>query len=435
MKDIPRIDIVRVWIGRPFKDGHFNGTAFFIDGHTLVTAKHVVTDRDGKVYDNIFISNTQDGGIVPINDITPCERDLALLKIKKLYEVSSVAFTNDMEEGDDVHLIGYYDNNSSYKTYKNRVSGYQSLEHTYELQNHLTNGLSGCPVFYNGKICGVAKAINEHKNLTYIIPISELCVELREFTTKTPEKKIKKKERTFLEKMASIATVIGSIVALSSLLLPRIEALFNEEEINPLSYVCYNEKNYTATTITYHGCERMSISCKDANRKHFGHYGNEEQSHEALLRCVNSRPKRIDILDEIIKKKDKEKFLYVCFTKKEDNKTELAYEGCKRRSTDCKSSKEEHFGKYADSMEADRALGKCKTPIIYPSIKKETNELLYVCYDKKMQDKKNITYEGCKRMNKYCTHSDSKFFGKYDDVEKAHSALLRCKNSRPRYID
>ena len=54
MKDIPTIDIVRVWIGRPFKDGHFNGTAFFIDGHTLVTAKHVVTNRDGKVYRQHF---------------------------------------------------------------------------------------------------------------------------------------------------------------------------------------------------------------------------------------------------------------------------------------------------------------------------------------------------------------------------------------------
>ena len=82
MKDNQTIDIVRVWIGRPFKDGHFNGTAFFIDGHTLVTAKHVVTNRDGKVYENIFISNTQDGGIVPIDNVKPCERDLAILKVK-----------------------------------------------------------------------------------------------------------------------------------------------------------------------------------------------------------------------------------------------------------------------------------------------------------------------------------------------------------------
>ena len=48
MENIPAIDIVRVWIGKPFKDGDFNGTAFFIDGHTLVTAKHVVLNRDGE---------------------------------------------------------------------------------------------------------------------------------------------------------------------------------------------------------------------------------------------------------------------------------------------------------------------------------------------------------------------------------------------------
>ncbi len=432
MKNIPTIDIVRVWIGRPFKDGHFNGTAFFIDGHTLVTAKHVVTNRDGKVYENIFISNTQDGGIVPIDDITPCERDLAVLKIKKLYEVSNVSFTNSMKEGDDVYLIGYYDNNSSYKTYKNRVSGYQSLEHTYELQNHLTNGLSGCPVFYNGKICGVAKAINESKNLTYVIPISELCVELKEFISKTPKKKTEKKKRTFLEKMASVATIVGSIVAFSTLLLPEIKALLKKEDINELRYVCYDYKDQNVTNITYHGCERMNSSCKDAKRKHFGYYENEEQSYEALIRCVNSRPKKIDIEN---KKADKENFLYVCFTKKVENETGLVHEGCKRRSLDCQSSQEELFGKYADSTEADRALGTCKTPITYKSTEKEDGKFLYVCYDKKVQSEDTLVYQGCKRMNKYCTHSDSKFFGKYDDMEKAQAALLRCKNSKPRYID
>lgn len=432
MKDNQTIDIVRVWIGRPFSGGHFNGTAFFIDGHTLVTAKHVVTNRDGEVYKNIFISNTQDGGIVPIDNVKPCERDLAILKVKKLFKISKVSFTDSIEEGNDVNVIGYYDNNSSFKTYKNRVSGYQSSEHTYELQNYLTNGLSGSPVFLDRKICGIAKAINTSKNITYVIPISELCVELDKFITKGEEKKMKKKERTLLEKMASIATVIGGVVALSTVLLPEIKALFTEEESKELRYVCYDYKDQNVTNITYHGCERMNSNCKDAKRKHFGHYENEEQSYEALLRCVNSRPKKIDIEN---KKTDKENFLYVCFTKKVENEKGVSYEGCKRRSSDCQSSQEELFGKFADTTEANRALVTCKTPIIHQSTEKEDGKFLYVCYDKKVQGKETITYQGCKRMNKYCTHSDSKFFGKYDDMEKAQVALLRCKNSKPRYID
>jgi V8-like Glu-specific endopeptidase len=41
-------EVVRVWIGKPNNDGHFNGTAFFINKNTLVTAKHVVLDRDNQ---------------------------------------------------------------------------------------------------------------------------------------------------------------------------------------------------------------------------------------------------------------------------------------------------------------------------------------------------------------------------------------------------
>ena len=46
------MQIVRVWIGDPFDGGKFNGTAFFIDEDTLLTAKHVVKNY----LDNIFIN-------------------------------------------------------------------------------------------------------------------------------------------------------------------------------------------------------------------------------------------------------------------------------------------------------------------------------------------------------------------------------------------
>ena len=212
-------NIVRIWIGNPYENGNFNGTAFLINEHTLVTAKHVVTNRDNKVYENIFISNTPDGGITPITSVRLCDRDIAILKVKKSFNIEDILFDKNIQEGKEVNVIGFYDKDSSQKTYENRVSGYQSSEHTYELQNHLTKGLSGSPVFLDGKICGVAKAINTTKNITYIIPISELCMDVESFFVdkaieKSPKKKIS------LEQMGIIATIVGVVISAVAILLP-----------------------------------------------------------------------------------------------------------------------------------------------------------------------------------------------------------------------
>ena len=154
----------------------FNGTAFFIDGQTLVTAKHVVLDRNDKKYENIFLDNTPDGGKILISKMILCDMDLAILKVKKSFDIKEVSFT-EIVEGKDVTIKGFDDDNSSLNTYKNRISGYVGTEHIYKLQNSLTKGLSGSPVLFDNKICGVAISINRNKNLTYFIPISELCKE------------------------------------------------------------------------------------------------------------------------------------------------------------------------------------------------------------------------------------------------------------------
>ncbi|SFV66577.1 hypothetical protein MNB_SV-12-1713 [hydrothermal vent metagenome] len=166
-------EVVRVWIGNPNNKGRFNGTAFFIDGHTLVTAKHVVLNHK-----NIYISDTPNGGIIPIDEVKLCDRDIAILRVKKKFDITSPSFSDDITQGSSVNIIGFYDNHSSRKSFENRISGYFNKEHTYELQNHLTNGLSGSPVFGDGAICGITQAISRDRNITYIIPISELCIEI-----------------------------------------------------------------------------------------------------------------------------------------------------------------------------------------------------------------------------------------------------------------
>ena len=219
-------EVVRVWIGEPYKEGQFNGTAFFIDTHTLVTARHVVTNREGKVYENIFLGDTPDGSIVPVDEVQLCKRDLAILTVKKSFKVEPKLFTDAIEEGSDVLVVGFYDHNSSQKIYENRVSGYQGFEHTYELQNHLTHGLSGSPVFLNKKICGVAKAINIQKNLTYLIPIGELCMETERFF----KEKAPKRKRLTLEQWASITGIVGTLIAIVAWVQP---SLFEPTSVEP----------------------------------------------------------------------------------------------------------------------------------------------------------------------------------------------------------
>ena len=168
-------EVVRVYIGDPTQKGRFNGTAFFIDAQTLITAKHVVEHRRDK---SIYITDTPDGGVLAIDEIELCDRDIAILRLKHSFDIDSLSFSNEIKQGIDVDIVGFYDNFSSRKSYQNRLIGYYNKEHTYELQNHLTNGLSGSPVLIDGAVCGVAVAIHREKNITYIIPISEVCMEL-----------------------------------------------------------------------------------------------------------------------------------------------------------------------------------------------------------------------------------------------------------------
>ena len=169
-------EVVRVYIGNPLENGNFNGTAFFVDPYTLITAKHVVSNIRDK---GVYISDIPGGGILVIDEVELCDRDIAILRVKKSFDIDTFPFTNQITQGSNVNIIGFYDNFSSRKSYENRVIGYYNKEHTYELQNHLTNGLSGSPVLVNGVICGLAVSIHRNKNITYIIPISEVCMELK----------------------------------------------------------------------------------------------------------------------------------------------------------------------------------------------------------------------------------------------------------------
>jgi hypothetical protein len=159
----------------------FQGTAFFINECTLITAKHILENPLKRGYE-IWLSDIPNGGKLLITeyDIDSCERDIAILRTKKKFEIEEVFFT-DLAFEKKVKIQGYHNEDGTISSSCHIVSGYVNYEHTYELQHHSTNGFSGSPIIYNGKVCGVATAIHRKDNITFVIPISECSEELKKY--------------------------------------------------------------------------------------------------------------------------------------------------------------------------------------------------------------------------------------------------------------
>ena len=174
------IVVVRVLIEDSVGTRRFNGTAFFINSNTLITAKHVLANAIEKDY-KIYLSEIPGGGklFVPSTDIELCKRDVAVIYVKKEFDsIKGLGFTDKLKVGLDVKLIGYHNEDGAINFYNQNISGYTNSEHTYEIQDARTNGLSGSPVILDDEVCGITQAISSKKGVTYIIPISECCSKL-----------------------------------------------------------------------------------------------------------------------------------------------------------------------------------------------------------------------------------------------------------------
>ncbi|HFU76697.1 MAG TPA: serine protease [Arcobacter sp.] len=158
----------------------FQGTAFFINENTLITAKHVVENPVKQGY-KIYVSDTSSGGgklHILSEDIEFCDRDIAILKTRRKFPIEEVAFT-DLELESQIQIKGYHNENGTINSSYHTVSGYVNHEHTYELHSHITNGFSGSPIIFKDKVFGIATAVHRKDNITYMIPISECAEQLK----------------------------------------------------------------------------------------------------------------------------------------------------------------------------------------------------------------------------------------------------------------
>ena len=156
----------------------FNGTAFFINSNTLITAKHVIEEAISRGY-GIYLSELPRGGKLPIpyDSIIQCEQnDIAIIKTDNNYNIPKILFTNNLKIGADIIIRGYHNEDGEISCYPKNISSYSNhKENIYEIGGYIAPGLSGSPIFLDNKICGIARAISRKKNLTYLIPIIEDC--------------------------------------------------------------------------------------------------------------------------------------------------------------------------------------------------------------------------------------------------------------------
>jgi hypothetical protein len=75
----------------------------------------------------------------------------------------------------------------------------------------------------------------------------------------------------------------------------NVERLFDpirdgEYKDGPVLHVCYTQKKSHAKTFSYGGCMMSMKPCSVLGKQHFGKYPNEEDTYNAFLRCVDSKP-------------------------------------------------------------------------------------------------------------------------------------------------
>jgi len=81
-------------------------------------------------------------------------------------------------------------------------------------------------------------------------------------------------------------------------------------------------------------------------------------------------------------------------------------------------------------------LSKYKGPI-YKS--KSTKKFPYVCYEERIKIKVSgetfLRYKGCFRVDAPCKEIGRAHFGKYPNDYESYKAFIRCKTSKPRFVD
>lgn len=169
----------------PEKKDKFLGTAFLINDHYLLTARHVIEAyREEFNHDKelLYLTNGPWNGHVSIIDIFPHDIDsidVALLRLKLSNSKPTIYLPLTRVKGlkgQKVTIPGFKDAENDSSDFEHRISSEMSEYSTLALQNKDQHGKSGSPVILNNEIVGIFYARSDHpnplkdENETYIHP-------------------------------------------------------------------------------------------------------------------------------------------------------------------------------------------------------------------------------------------------------------------------
>jgi len=168
------IAVVRVLI-----EDRFIGTAFFINNHTLITAKHVI-EKALVQEKKITLDDMPNKGNLTISSklITGCTHvDIAIIELERNYNITPLIFNNNIEVGSKVTIYGYKNQNGEINQQSKEITGFtNNQDNIFESGGYISKGYSGSPVILDNKLCGITISRSKEENITYIIPISKACI-------------------------------------------------------------------------------------------------------------------------------------------------------------------------------------------------------------------------------------------------------------------
>lgn len=179
----PPESVVRVFRGRPDKDGEFRGefigSAFFVAPDTALTARHVVRDVDR---DRLFLQVGWSGvTVIRITQVIlhPEEgTDVAILRIGPTLtappaDLVRLAEVPDLAYGDRLVLYGHLDTHSPLEVRPAKVTGFEAVAGAAATDPWPTPGMSGGPATSSDLVLrGVNWARDKDGGRGYVTPLA-----------------------------------------------------------------------------------------------------------------------------------------------------------------------------------------------------------------------------------------------------------------------